>query len=429
MKDVNEGGPALFVIHNKVYDIGSSSGFFNMHPGGAVAISQLGKDASGAFEVFHTENAESILSDFYVGDLDPKEVGKPNAFKTDIDELRTKLTKMGCFESSKLYYLFKVASTLSICLTSAALVINYGRTSTLAVIVAGLLMAVFWQQSGWLAHDFLHHQVFKNRMYNDAVGYMVGNVWQGFSVSWWKDKHCTHHSVPNVHGEDPDINTMPFLAWSEHALEFFSDFKDADVSRFLIANQPILFFPILGVARLAWCSSSIRFQFGDKVVSPPKALLEKTTLALHWAWFLTLTFGFCSPLRALLFFFLAECGCGLLLAFVFTVNHNGMPVYTASEAKKFDFYELQILTGRDVISNSFSDWFTGGLNYQVEHHMFPTLPRHHFHKVQPLVEELCKKHNVPFHKTTLIGGMGEILGRLSGLAKASTKIRYAAKHQ
>ncbi|KAI8835623.1 fatty acid desaturase-domain-containing protein [Chytriomyces cf. hyalinus JEL632] len=427
--DVEKGGPAYMAIHNKVYDIGAGTGFFRMHPGGAVAISQLGKDASGAFEVFHTENAEAMMSDFYVGDLDPKEIGKPNEFKKDIEILRTKLTEMGCFESSKLYYVYKVASTLSICLASAYLVINYGRTSTLAVVAAGLLMAVFFQQSGWLAHDFLHHQVFKNRTYNDAMGYMIGNVWQGFSVSWWKDKHCVHHSVPNIHGEDPDINTMPFLAWSEHALEMFSDFKDTDVARFMITNQPILFFPILGVARMAWATSSIRFNLGDKVINPTQALIEKLTLAVHWSWYLTLTFAFCTPLRALLFLFLSQCGCGLLLAFVFTVNHNGMPVYSPQEAKQFDFYELQVVTGRDVISTTFSDWFTGGLNYQIEHHMFPTLPRHSFAKVQPLVEELCKKHDVSFHKTSLLGGASEILDRLSGLAKQAAKIRYAAKSE
>ncbi|KAJ3070484.1 hypothetical protein HDU99_002668 [Rhizoclosmatium hyalinum] len=426
--DVENGGPALMVIHNKVYDIGAGTGFFRFHPGGAVAISQIGKDASGAFEVFHTENAESMMSDFYVGDLAPKEVPKPNPFKEDVNELRNKLIAMGAFKSNKLYYLWKLVSTFSICAASAAILVNYGRTSALAVIAAGSLMAIFWQQSGWLAHDFLHHQVFQNRFYNNVVGYIVGNVWQGFSVSWWKDKHCTHHSVPNVHGEDPDINTMPFLAWSEHALELFHDLKDADAARFFVNYQATLFFPILGVARLAWCFSSVRFNLGDKLlISPTVAFWEKSTLAAHYVWLLSLTFTFCTPLLGLLFLFVAECGCGLLLAFVFTVNHNGMPVYTTEESKKYDFYELQIRTGRDVYSNLFSDWFTGGLNYQVEHHMFPTLPRHNFYMSQGLVEELCKKHNVPFHKTTLVGGTGEILARLAQLSNAANKIRRIEK--
>jgi fatty acid desaturase len=68
-------------------------------------------------------------------------------------------------------------------------------------------------RTGWLAHDFLHHQVFENRYLNQWIGYWVGNVAQGFSVGWWVDKHCTHHSAPNIHEHDPDIDTLPFLAW------------------------------------------------------------------------------------------------------------------------------------------------------------------------------------------------------------------------
>ncbi|KAJ3382071.1 hypothetical protein HDU84_004629 [Entophlyctis sp. JEL0112] len=404
--DVNKG-LALVVIHNKVYNIGAGTGFLAFHPGGAVAISQLGKDASGAFEVFHTEHAEAIMADFYVGDLDPSEIQKPNDFKADIDRLREDFKKKGLFESNKLYYLFKVVSTFALGASSLWLLWAFGKTLTSAVFLAGILMALFWQQSGWLAHDFLHHQVFKNRLYNDAVGYVVGNIWQGFSVAWWKDKHCTHHSVPNIHGEDPDINTMPFLAWSEHALEFFHDVKDADLARFFVAYQPTLFFPILGKSKL---------------LSPTQLVVEKATLAVHWVWLLTAAFTFATPLRALLFLFVAECGCGLLLAFVFTVNHNAMPVYSTAEAKKFDFYELQIRTGRDVLPSLFNDWFTGGLNYQIEHHLFPTLPRHSFGVASGPIQELCRKHGVPFHKTSLLGGLKEVLQRLDGLSKAAGSI-------
>lgn len=146
--------------------------------------------------------------------------------------------------------------------------------STGAVFVAGLLLALFWQQSGglcfilfsiswaltrfsfceqgWLAHDFLHHQVFENRSLNRAIGYLVGNIYQGFSVAWWTDKHTTHHAVPNVHQEDPDIDTFPILAWSEHALSLFNDLPDKEASKFFLKFQAFYFFPLLALARLSW---------------------------------------------------------------------------------------------------------------------------------------------------------------------------------
>ncbi|CAN0287824.1 unnamed protein product, partial [Hapterophycus canaliculatus] len=105
-----------------------------------------------------------------------------------------------------------------------------------------LLMAVFWQQCGWLAHDFLHHQqVFKNRAYGDLAGVFWGNLMQGFSVGWWKNKHNTHHAVPNLHESsadahdgDPDMDTMPVLAWS---LKMAEAARGTTVSRFLIGHQ------------------------------------------------------------------------------------------------------------------------------------------------------------------------------------------------
>ncbi|KAJ1558841.1 hypothetical protein HK405_012871, partial [Cladochytrium tenue] len=423
---VESSGPAYVVIHNRVYDFGESTGFLRWHPGGAVALSLLGQDASGAFDVFHTDNAESIMSNYYVGDLAADEVAKPSEFFEDVTKLRATLEEIGAFKSSKLYYAFKLASNVAIAGLSLWMLAKWGTTSTLAVVAAGLLMALFWQQCGWLAHDALHHQVFKDRRLNDAFGFLVGNVMLGFSVNWWKNKHCTHHAMPNVHDVDPDIDTMPYLAWSEHALELFTDMKDTDVARFLVAYQPVLYFPILALARLAWCYASIMYSVQGHVLDPNTAIVELTTLALHWVAYLGTAFLFCTPLRALLYLFVSQTACGVFLAVVFSVNHNGMPVYTSKAASKIDFYKLQVLTGRDVTPTPANDWFTGGLNYQIEHHMFPSLPRHKFHVVRPLVESLCRKHGVPYHSTSLWNGLGEIVARLASISRAASKLR---RHQ
>ena len=90
-----------------------------------------------------------------------------------------------------------------------------------------------------------------------------------------------------------------------------------------------------------------------------------------------------SAQNAVVFFLVCQATCGLLLAAVFALNHNGMTVVSSAEAKGIDFYTLQIITGRDVTPTPFIAWFAGGLNYQIEHHLFPMLPRHNFHKVRP----------------------------------------------
>ncbi|KAJ3330671.1 hypothetical protein HDU93_000267, partial [Gonapodya sp. JEL0774] len=136
------------------------------------------------------------------------------------------------------------------------LVSHYPKDTSM-VFLAGWILALFWQQSGWLAHDFLHNQVFSNRATSRLFGYMIGNVWQGFSVAWWNNKHLAHHAVPNINAEDPDIDTFPVLAWSDHALSLFTDLSDDAASRFFIKYQAWYFFPVLALARISWAMQSI----------------------------------------------------------------------------------------------------------------------------------------------------------------------------
>ncbi|KAI9094656.1 fatty acid desaturase-domain-containing protein [Phlyctochytrium arcticum] len=418
----NLTSPAYVVIHGKVYDL--STGFFNWHPGGGVAFSQLGMDASGAFEVFHREQTSELLANFYAGDLAVGEIRKDSGFMQDVQEIRALIEKNGWLESSKLWYAANVGATLSIAISAIALIAMYGD-NVFAILLSACMIGIFWQQCGWLAHDFLHNQVFLTNAYNDYAGYLIGNVFQGFSVSWWKHKHCTHHSVPNVHSGDPDIDTLPFLAWSEHALEGFADVSDAGLAKFLVAYQPILYFPLLSVARLNWAISSLMWCTRDLSTStqvfPLRKVVELAGLALHWAWYLGAAFLFLSPLSGLLWFAVSQAVCGVLLAAVFSVNHNGMPIYSQADAAKLNFYQLSILTGRDVYSNVFSDWFTGGLNLQIEHHMFPNVPRHNLKYIVPHVRKLCVKHNVPFHETSIVEGLVEVVDRLATVSKQARK--------
>ena len=211
--------------------------------------------------------------------------------------------------------------------------------------VGAVLLALFWQQCGWLAHDFLHHQVFKNRAYGDLMGILVGNVCQGFSVQWWKSKHNAHHAVPNLHASspdaadgDPDIDTMPILAWT---LRMAETAKNSPTGRFLIRWQAFFYFPALLFARLAWAHQSWVFVFGgwgqhsvkgakmdQKRMAYP--VLEKIGLVLHYAWIFAILRNM-PLLNGLAYFMVGQTGCGLFLAIVFGLGHNGMAVYPADQ--------------------------------------------------------------------------------------------------
>lgn len=227
--------------------------------------------------------------------------------------------------------------------------------------LGAFLMAVFWQQCGWLAHDFLHHQVFKARGYGDLAGVFWGNLMQGFSVGWWKNKHNTHHAVPNLHASspdahdgDPDMDTMPMLAWS---LKMAQAAQGDVTGSFMIAHQAVLYFPILLIARISWVAQSFLFVFdalpgagmwstkGAETASLANnaslaAKLEMVALIGHYMWmgYLWINLGL---VKGLAFFAIAQMLCGLFLALVFGLGHNGMATYDADARP--DFWKLQVI--------------------------------------------------------------------------------------
>ncbi|KAI9295743.1 delta6 fatty acid desaturase [Neoconidiobolus thromboides FSU 785] len=427
-KQNNSDDKIVTIINGKVYDI---TDFINEHPGGPVIKTQIGIDATDTFNAFHPPNIQEILTDYYDEELTKQyklKGEKDNEFLKEIRNLKKDFEKEGLFKSNKPFYLMIGVLNISIFLSSVIVLKHFGHT-LIGVLISALLMGLFWQQCGWHAHEYLHHQVFENRYLNNTVGGLFfGAVCQGFSPSWWKDKHNTHHASPNVHNDDPDIDTHPFLAWSENVMELYTELDDQELGSqmklFMLNNQKFLFFPLLAFARLSWCFFSLWYslsngQLGDKKKQfIPISPIEPLCLVLHWVINFFIAFYYPTTwIKSLLFLFFSQTSSGVLIAAVFSLNHNGMRILTKDEANELDFYQLQIETGRDVIPSYFMTWFTGGLNYQIEHHLFPTLPRHNFQFTQKRVQALCNKYDIKYHCTGFFEGTMEVMDRLDRVSK------------
>jgi len=431
---------AWIVYAGKVYDVSN----WYEHPGGAVIFTHAGDDMTDIFAAFHAPGSMNLMKKFLIGEIVQDSVPKDAqqlAFEKGYRDLRAKMVMMGLFKSNKLFYAYKCISNM--CLWGLAVGMVAYSDNVFVNIAAALLMGLFFQQCGWLAHDFLHHQVFKQRKYGDLAGYYWGNLMQGYSVQWWKNKHNGHHAVPNLHSTsavsqdgDPDIDTMPALAWSlkqaQSYRELSGDGKDSATTKFLIRNQAIFYFPILLLARLSWLNESFKIAYGlgaatenAKMEMEIKGLqypfLEKAGIALHYVWVLAFVSGFgrFSPLYGFMLFMIMTCSCGLLLALVFGLGHNGMATYDAETRP--DFWKLQVTTTRNVtgghgIPQAFVDWFCGGLQYQVDHHLFPTLPRHSLKKAHALVASFCKEWGVKYHEADMVDGTMEVLQHLKSVS-------------
>ncbi len=394
------------IVRGKVYDV---SGWAKQHAGGRVVYAFAGRDASDVFTSFHSPAAWKELSRRCIGELDS--AGKVPALVQDFRTLRATLQLNGHFRSSKSYYANKLAGNFAILAVSIALLALAGE-SWIVTALAAVFLGFFWQQSGWLAHDFCHHQVFVNRKWNDSVGYLLGNILQGFSTDWWKTKHNLHHAAPNelnagFHAIDPDIDTLPLLAWSVAMLKPAS----GKVHLQLIRLQSVLFFPILLFARFNWAISSI-VHAANLARTSRRGKSECALLVVHYVWHFGIALFFLPLPLAIFYALFSQIVAGALLAIVFVQGHSGREVFSQPK----DFFSAQIRSTRDIDAGLWNDWFTGGLNYQIEHHLFPTMPRHNLPKVSAQVRELCVKHELKFDVLSMVESTAQVLRCLADIA-------------
>jgi len=439
---------AWATIGNKVYDISN----WNEHPGGSVIFTHAGDDMTDAFNLFHPVSARAWLKRFEIGELvedetvtltpaEKKSKEEQRKFELAYRALRAKMIAAGLFKVNYFYYGYKFASQLLLLAASAWFAAS---PTWMGLIVGASLLGLCWQQAGWLTHDVCHNQLCNGvggrglGLVNRTLGLVFGNLGQGFSVKWWKDKHNRHHAVPNVHGHgdalnaDPDIDTMPLLAWSLKMAELV---KDDKAGRFMVSIQKFTYLPLLCIARLAWLQQGIQytfrikfdqFIFANATVSEDLATVQKaslqgferfcecTLIVAHHYWVYLLCSQRPTIAGAWGFWFLAQAVCGQILFAVTSLGHNGLPVYEADERP--DYWKLQVTTTRNISGNWFVHWLCGGLEYQVDHHLFPMMPRHSLPKAHELIVSFCKEHGVKYNEANLWKGTMDVIQHLDVVA-------------
>lgn len=297
-------------------------------------------------------------------------------------------------------------------------------TALLALSVAILVAVhVFWilcldavfmglvsTQLGFNGHDVGHRQVFAKTWKNDLVGLFQGNLLLGMSFSWWLDKHNRHHANPNVTDCDPDID-LPMIAFSrEQAAE------KRGIGRWIVSHQNWLFFPLLMLVGMDLQRNGVVYVARGKSRYPKT---ESLLLLLHFVGYFGLIFVLLPVWQAVVFILIHQAVTGLYLGSVFAPNHKGMLI--VGREADLDFLRRQTLTARNVRAGWFADTWYGGLNYQIEHHLFPSMPRGHLAAAQPFIRAYCEEHGVSYHETSVIQSYREILASLRDVGHSVRK--------
>jgi fatty acid desaturase len=256
-------------------------------------------------------------------------------------------------------------------------------------------------QLGFQLHDAGHKQMFEDNWKNNLIGYLTGNCLLGMSFGWWVDKHNRHHASPNHVDDDPDINNLAIAYNREQALE------RRGPMRWLAAYQAFAFFPMLFFLGFSMHISSIAFQLGR---TAKHRGLEFGLMAAHLVLYIGLLVLFLGPGLAVLVILIHKGVAGFYMASVFAPNHKGMP--QIDDEAKLDFLRAQVLTARNVRAGAATDLWYGSLNYQIEHHLFPAMPRNRVRAAHRIVREFCGEVGVSYYETSMIQSYRELLGFL-----------------
>jgi fatty acid desaturase len=263
-----------------------------------------------------------------------------------------------------------------------------------------VFFAVMFAQLSFIGHDAGHKQIFRSGRANDLVGFWHGGM-VGLSYASWMNQHTAHHANPNHEDDDPDVH-IPAVAFTAEQAESRRGFL-----RWMVKYQAFLFFPLLLLEGFSLHASSVQALWRkDLRARRAEALL----LVGHFAAYLTAVFLVLSPLTAVVFILVHQCLWGLYMGCSFAPGHKGMPMLT--EGTKLDFLRRQVLTSRNVRGGVWVDFSLGALNYQIEHHLFPTMPRPNLRRAQKIVSAFCAQRGIDYAQCGWLRTYGYVLEHL-----------------
>ena len=338
---------------------------------------------------------------------------------SDFAQLCRLVRAAGLLRRRRVAYSVQIAATLAF-YGATCVVIAWLGNSWLQL-VAAVVLGLAFTQVAFLGHDGGHQQVFARRRANDLLGLVTGNLLVGLSYGWWVDKHNRHHANPNKEGRDPDIGDGVLVFTTGQVAR-----RTGGFGRAITRRQAWLFFPLLTLEGLNLHVASVRslLRGAQRSARGGQRLTEILLLTGHAAGYLAGLLLVMSPGKVIVFVAIHQAVFGLYMGCSFAPNHKGMP--TLGPDAQLDYLRRQVLTSRNVRGGIVTDILLGSLNYQIEHHLFPNMPRYSLRRAQRLVRAYCNDRNIAYAETSLIGSYVTVLRYLDELGAPLRRVAAAA---
>ncbi|MFJ2954949.1 fatty acid desaturase family protein [Streptomyces sp. NPDC087270] len=318
---------------------------------------------------------------------------------SDFSALSRRITDSGLMKRRPGYYVARIGGVAALYIGAWTAFAMLGHTWWQLAI--GGVLGVLFSQIALVAHDIAHRQVFRLRRPSEAAGRIAGNLCVGMSYGWWQDKHTRHHANPNHEELDPDVSP-DILVWSQGQAR-----NARGVARWIGGRQAYWFFPLLTLEGMNLHVAGVRALFRPAY---KQRTLEAVLLGVHIAAYITALLLILTPLQALAFVAVHQAVFGVYMGCTFAPNHKGMPTLTGKDRP--DFLRRQVLTSRNVRGGRLTDIALGGLNYQIEHHLFPSMPTPHLRRAQPIVKAYCAELGIAYAESGLVSSYAQALRHL-----------------
>jgi len=332
------------------------------------------------------------------------ETGGEPAAKNERDYavLKRRIQDAGLLKKRPSYYALSI--TTNVLLWTLCLVFVFAVGTVWGQALGAVGLAIMSVQLGFQLHDSGHRQMFDSPGKNALVGLATADLLLGVSYGWWVQKHNRHHGNPNDVDLDPDIK-VGAIAYNDEQAQ-----ARRGAGRLAAMYQAYLFFPL--TTFLAWSMHVAGYSYLLKESSRYRRL-EAVLLVVNALVYLGAMLYFLGPWSALMVVLIQKGIGGAYMAAVFAPNHKGMPQTDA--ASRLDFVRTQVLTARNVRGHPLTDLWYGSLNYQIEHHLFPGMPRLNMRKAQPIIANFCRERGISYHETSFLQSYRELLAFLNDI--------------
>jgi fatty acid desaturase len=306
-----------------------------------------------------------------------KNVVYPDMF----DELKTQVREAGLLDRVPLRGSLEMIAVL------VSIIIALITAPLWHPVLLALFITLIMTRSVFVSHDVLHTQYFKNKALSKKLSFPFSAIILSNSSSWWDYKHnVNHHTYCNVVEKDEDILAMDGA---------FTHDKKGN-SPFIKKYKHIIFWGAQFFMFPAFIAQSYSFVIKRKLWG------EFTLMLLHWPLIWGTLIYQVGAVDTLIIAITLNFVLSPWLSFGFITNHLGCETFNEEEAKGFSWMELQMRGSRSLIGGKIIHWFYGGLNTQIEHHLFPKAPRFNLLKVQQITKEFAQKYDIPYFETTPI---------------------------